>query len=102
VDRQLPGGSVEVLQLSRLSAALIELCDGVRTVRDIATLFPRLGEDLDRFPPEQACRFALHELAQQGMLVFSPAAAAGFPDGVQPRNRPSTCPQAFQGSHGGL
>jgi radical SAM superfamily enzyme YgiQ (UPF0313 family) len=74
-DRQLPDGRVEVLQLSPLSAALIELCDGVRTVRDIATLFPRLGVGLDRFPPEPACRFALHELAQQGMLVFSPAAA---------------------------
>ncbi len=74
-DRQLPGGRVEVLQLSPLSAALIELCDGVRTVRDIATLFPRLGEGLDRFPAEQACCFALNELVQQGMLVFPPAAA---------------------------
>ena len=72
-DRQLPGGRVEVLQLSSLSAALIEVCDGVRTVRDIAALFPRLGEGLDQFPPEQACLFALHELVRQGMLVFSPA-----------------------------
>ena len=71
-DRQLPDGRIEVLQLSPLSAALIELCDSVRTVRDIATLFPRLGEGLERFPPEPACRFALHELAEQGMLVFSP------------------------------
>jgi hypothetical protein len=71
-DRQLPDGRVEVRQLSPLSAALIELCDSVRTVRDIATLFPRLGEGVERFPPEPACRFALNELAEQGMLVFSP------------------------------
>jgi hypothetical protein len=72
-DRQLPDGRVEVIQLSPLSAALIEVCDGVRTVREIATLFPRLGEGLDQFPPEQACLFALQELVRQGMLVFSPA-----------------------------
>ena len=69
----MPDGRVYVIQLSSLSAALIEVCDGVRTVRDIATLFPRLGEGLDQFPPEQACLFALHELVRQGMLVFSPA-----------------------------
>jgi len=74
-DRQLPDGRVEVLQLSPLSAAFIELCNGVRTIRDIATLFPGLGEGLDRFPPEPACRFALDELVHQGMLVFSRAAA---------------------------
>ena len=73
--RQLPGERVEVLQLSPLSAALIDLCDGVRTVQEIAALFPRLGEGLDRFPPEQACRFALNELVQQELLIFSPAAA---------------------------
>jgi radical SAM superfamily enzyme YgiQ (UPF0313 family) len=74
-DRQLPGGGVEMLQLSALSAALIQLCDGVRTVREIAALFPRLGEGLDRFPRQPACRFALNELVRQRMLVFSPAAA---------------------------
>jgi len=75
MHRQLPGERVEVLQLSPLSAALIELCDGVRTVQEISTLFPRLGEGLEWLPPAQACRFALNELVQQGMLMFAPAAA---------------------------
>jgi radical SAM superfamily enzyme YgiQ (UPF0313 family) len=74
-DRQLPRGGVEMLQLSALSAALIQLCDGVRTVREIAALFPCLAEGLDRFPAQPACRFALNELVRQGLLVFSPAAA---------------------------
>jgi len=74
-ERRPPGGGVEVLQLSQLSGALIELCDGKRTLRDIARSFPRLGDGLDRFPKEPACRFALNDLARQGLLVFSPVAA---------------------------
>jgi len=74
-DRQLANDSVEVLELSPLSAALMELCDGKRTLRDIARSFPRLGDGLDRFPKEPACRFALNDLARQGLLVFSPVAA---------------------------
>jgi hypothetical protein len=73
-DRLLPRGQVEQRQMSPLSAALLELCDGVRTVREIAGLFPSLVEGLDGLPPERACRFALHELSKQGLLVFSPAA----------------------------
>ncbi len=71
-DRQGPGESAQAIQLSPLSAALIELCDGQRTAAEIADLFPRLQDGLDQFPPEQACLFALGELAQQGLVVFSP------------------------------
>ncbi len=71
-DRQAPDESAEVLQLTPLSAALIELCNGARTAADIATLFPGLQDGLDRFPPEAACLFALGELARQGLIVLSP------------------------------
>jgi len=64
-------GSVEVIQLSPLSAALVELCDGSRTVMDIAERFPKLEEGLDKFPKEEACLFALNELAGQRLLVQS-------------------------------
>jgi len=74
-DRQLPRGGVEMLQLSALSAALIQLCDGVRTFHEIAALFPSLDESLGGLPSLAACRFALNELVRQGLLVFSPAAA---------------------------
>ncbi len=73
-DRQAPDGSVEVLQVSSLSAALLQLCDGAHTVEEIAAVFPQLDEGLGQFPPEPACLFALNELARQGLLVFLPAA----------------------------
>jgi len=72
-DRQAPDDSAEVLQLNPLSAALIELCDGVRTAAEIAVLFPELEDGLDQFPPEEACVFALGELARQGLISMSPA-----------------------------
>ncbi len=71
-DRQRPGGSVDVIQLSPLSAALTGLCDGKRTVAKIAGLFPQLQDGLDRFPPQQACRFALGELVRQGLITVWP------------------------------
>ena len=74
-DREAPDRSVEVLQLSSLSAALLQLCDGARTVEQIAAVFPWLDHGLDQFPPEQACLFALNELARQGLLVFLSAVA---------------------------
>jgi hypothetical protein len=64
-----PDGSVQVIQLSALSAALVELCDGTRTVMEISRLFPHLEEGLDAFPREEACIFALNELARQGLLA---------------------------------
>jgi radical SAM superfamily enzyme YgiQ (UPF0313 family) len=72
-ERPLPDGRFEELQLSPLAAALVEVCDGARTIRDIAAFFPRLGMGLDAFPAERACCFALQELARQGLVVFSPA-----------------------------
>ena len=36
-----------MIQLSPLSAALIGLCDGTRTVAEIAAVFPRLGQGLE-------------------------------------------------------
>ena len=68
-ERLLPGDRVETLQLSPLSAALLQLCDGTRTVPDLAVAFPTLAEGLDSLPPEAACRFALDELRDQGLLA---------------------------------
>jgi hypothetical protein len=63
--------SADVLQLSPLSVALIELCNGTRTVAEIAEFFPKLDKGLDRFPKEKACLFALNELVRQGLIVAS-------------------------------
>ena len=61
--------SAEVLQLSPLSSALLELCNGERTVAEIAELFSQLQEGLDQFPKDQACLFAMNEMVRQGLLT---------------------------------
>jgi radical SAM superfamily enzyme YgiQ (UPF0313 family) len=61
--------SAEVLQLSPLSFSLLELCNGERTVAEIAKRFPQLQEGLDRFPKEEACLFALNELVRQRLIT---------------------------------
>jgi hypothetical protein len=61
--------SAEVLQLSPLSSALLGLCNGVRTVAEIAELFPHLEAGLERFPKEAACLFVLNDLVRQGLIT---------------------------------
>lgn len=68
-ERRSADGSASVLQLSPLSSALIELCDGTRDVAGIAEIFPQLQEGLERFPKEEACLFALNELVRQGLIT---------------------------------
>jgi hypothetical protein len=70
-ERRSPDGSANVLQLSPLSSALIELCDGRRSVAEIAELFPKLEEGLEKLPKEKACLFALNELVRQGLITAS-------------------------------
>jgi hypothetical protein len=68
-DRLTSDGSVQVIQLSALSAVMVALCDGTRTVMDISRLFPNLEDGLDGYPQEEACIFALNELVRQGLLA---------------------------------
>jgi radical SAM superfamily enzyme YgiQ (UPF0313 family) len=70
-DRQKGEECAEIIQLTPLAAALLRLCDGMRTVKEIAVEFPHLENDLDRLPPGAACLFALNELARQGLVVFT-------------------------------
>jgi radical SAM superfamily enzyme YgiQ (UPF0313 family) len=69
--RRTENRRLDVWQLSPLSAALLRLCDGTRTVTAIAETFTALGDlDLD-VPPRLACQFALRYLRDQGFLAFS-------------------------------
>jgi hypothetical protein len=70
-DRVNADGSAEVVQLSPLSAALLKLCDGTRTVEEIAAVFPQLDASLAALPARPASLFALNELARQRLLVFA-------------------------------
>lgn len=62
---------VQVLQLTSLSAALLRLCDGKRTVGEIIREFDLLGPDLDDVPSDKACLFGLMLLREEGVIDIS-------------------------------
>jgi len=70
----------EVWQLAPLSAALMHLCDGKRTVQEIVEEFALLGSDTDGVAAEKACLFGLMLLRQEGLLGISGSPAVGGDD----------------------
>ena len=62
---------LDVWQLPRLSASLLRLCDGRRTVREIANAFTLDGCDLDGLPIGTACVFGLTQLREDGFIGLS-------------------------------
>src|SRR5262245_17220659 len=51
------GDDLDVWQLSPLASVLIRLCDGRRTVAEIAAEFSSLETGLSEIPPDKACLF---------------------------------------------
>lgn len=62
---------VDVWQLPPLSVALLRLCDGTRTVLEIAREFSLLGIELDGIPVEKICLFGLRQLREDGFIGLS-------------------------------
>ena len=62
---------LDVWQLPRLSALLLRLCDGRRTVREIANAFTPDCCDLDGIPIGTACVFGLTQLREDGFIGLS-------------------------------
>jgi radical SAM superfamily enzyme YgiQ (UPF0313 family) len=60
---------VEFIQLSAASAKLIHLCDGKRSIGEIADMYSAVGEDFRGIPPHKACVFGLALLSQEGLVV---------------------------------
>lgn len=69
-------GRVEILQLSPISAELLRLSDGTRSVRKLARKFSRYHETVKGIPGEKACIAALELLRLQGFLMAGTASAA--------------------------
>jgi radical SAM superfamily enzyme YgiQ (UPF0313 family) len=65
---------VDVWQLPPLSAALLRLCNGTRTVREIAREFSLLGIELSDIPPEAICLFGMQQLRADGYIGVSSSA----------------------------
>ncbi|HXU39140.1 MAG TPA: radical SAM protein [Blastocatellia bacterium] len=61
----------DFLQLSPLSAQLLNLCDGSRTVKQISDLFSSSVESIDGVSADKACVFGLELLRLQNLIVAS-------------------------------
>ncbi|MGB9181335.1 MAG: radical SAM protein, partial [Pyrinomonadaceae bacterium] len=61
----------DVLQLTPLSAQLLSLCDGSRSVSEITDLFSAGAADVDSVPPAKVCLFGLEMLRLQKLIVAS-------------------------------
>jgi hypothetical protein len=67
-SRRVPGHQPEVLLLSPLSADLIRLCDGRRTVEEIWREIASLNIDLDGIPAHQCVLVGLEMLRHDGLI----------------------------------
>ena len=65
VDKRL-----DVVLLSPLSAQLLKLCDGERTVSEIASRFVSPGRAISSIPADKVCVFGLEVLRQQGLIAL--------------------------------
>jgi radical SAM superfamily enzyme YgiQ (UPF0313 family) len=63
--------TLNVWQLSPISAALLRLCDGARSVADIVRAFSALGVEVEGVPLESVCVFGLTQLNADGFIRFS-------------------------------
>jgi len=63
------GRRTQVWQLAALSATLLKLCDGDRTVEEIVDGFSRAAAPCAGVTPEQACLFGLAQLRRDGFII---------------------------------
>jgi hypothetical protein len=83
VTREGADQRTEILQLSPLSSELLALCDGTRTVGDIATAFAQGRAEIAGVPAAKACVVGVELLRRQGLVVVTAPPA-------QPRRREAT------------
>lgn len=67
-SRKLPGRWPQVIQLSSLSASLLELCDGRRTVHDIGRRVEALSLGPSGIPADKLCLVGLELLRNDGLI----------------------------------
>jgi radical SAM superfamily enzyme YgiQ (UPF0313 family) len=69
------GSRTEIVQLTELSAQLMALCDGKRTVADIVHEFGTDRPEIDGVPVDKVCRLGLELLRQQHLVTVRAAAS---------------------------
>jgi len=69
VTRASAPSRTEIVQLSELSSQLMALCDGKRTVSEIAQEFGCVRPEVDGVPADKVCRLGLELLRQQHLVI---------------------------------
>ncbi|HUK86674.1 MAG TPA: radical SAM protein, partial [Terriglobales bacterium] len=69
--RSRGAGPAEVRQLSPISAELLGLCEGGRTLHEIAAEFRKGKPEVAGLPAEQLCRAGIEILRQQHLLAWA-------------------------------
>jgi hypothetical protein len=69
--RRAANRGLDTWQLAPLSATLLRLCDGRRSVTEVVQAFNGVGESIVDVSPEHACWFGLGQLRDQGFISFS-------------------------------
>jgi radical SAM superfamily enzyme YgiQ (UPF0313 family) len=77
--RTLPGSGADVLELSSLSAELLRLCNGRRSVLEIAGQFSARKLQVADVPAPQACLFGIELLRRQKLLSVRTSSRAAIP-----------------------
>ncbi len=73
VFRQNSPRRSEVVEISSLAAKILSLCNGARSVREIAAEFEKNHSAWNGIPADQVCYYGLHALASQGLLATAQA-----------------------------
>jgi radical SAM superfamily enzyme YgiQ (UPF0313 family) len=87
------GDRLDVWQLPPLSAALLRLCDGRRTVNDITREFRAPATELDGIPAEKVCLFGLMQLTEDGFIGLSATALTWEAEENANEDRPIRAPR---------
>jgi radical SAM superfamily enzyme YgiQ (UPF0313 family) len=74
--RQHVDERLDVVLLTPLSAQILKLCDGERTVSEIAHRLVPEGRAISDIPTDKVCVFGLEVLRQQGLIAMHPALTA--------------------------
>ncbi len=71
--RRAPSGRLDIIQLSDMSAEIVSMCNGTRSVKTISDEFSSKWPGIDGIPPDKACLFGLEMLRAEGLIDVLPA-----------------------------
>jgi len=89
VFRPIHERRTQVWQLAPLSAKLIRLCDGKRSIAEIICEFTSLEYEVQGIPAEKACLFGLMTLREDGFIEISSSPVTAEEEGASSDGEPA-------------